>query len=115
MSSEMIKKSEENQLFENIEVMPAVDVIEDSESYIMHFEVPGCNASSVKVEVENSILTVECASTLRRSKHPVLFKRVFRLSRAVDIAKITASTLDGVLTLILPKAEHVKPFRVPIS
>ena len=114
MSNEMVKKSEENQLYENMEIMPAVDVIEDSENYIMYFEVPGCNASSVKVEVENSILSVECASTLRRNKHPVLFKRVFRLSRAVDIARITATTLDGVLTLTLPKAEHVKPFRVQI-
>ena len=76
--------------------------------------ITGCNASSVKAEVENGILTVECASTLRRNQRPVLFKRVFRLSRAVDIAGITAATKDGVLTLTLPKVEHVKPFRVPV-
>lgn len=115
MSNEITKAADTPKVVENIEVMPPVDIVEDNDNFIMYFEVPGCNASSVKVEIENSVLSVECASTLRRNHRPVLFKRVFRLSRAVDIAKITAVTKDGILTLTLPKAEHVKPFRVPIS
>jgi HSP20 family molecular chaperone IbpA len=115
MSNEIVKTKEEPKATENIEILPAVDIMEDAECYIMHFEVPGCNSSSVKVEVENSILTVECASTLRRHKRPVLFKRAFKLSRAVDITRITAATADGVLTLTMPKAEHVKPYRVPVA
>ena len=115
MSNELIQKNEEVKTVENIEVMPPVDITEDNECFTMYFEVPGSNSSSVKVEVENNIMTVECASTLRRGKRPVMFKRVFRLSRAVDIGKITASTCDGILTLKLPKAEHVKPFRVPVA
>ena len=117
MTSEITKTntSEVSGKVENIEIMPPVDIVEDHEAYTMIFEVPGVNSSSVKAEVENNILTVECASTLRRNQHPVLFKRVFRLSRAVDIAKITACTKDGILTLTLPKAEHVKPFKVPVA
>ena len=115
MSNEITKTTAATKPVENIEIMPPVDIFEDNDQFIMHFEVPGCNASSVKAEVENSILTVECASTLRRNQRPVLFKRVFRLSRAVDIAGITAATKDGVLTLTLPKVEHVKPFRVPVA
>lgn len=115
MSNEIVKSTDNIKAAENIEIMPPVDIIEDNDSFVMCFEVPGCNASSVKVEVENSILTVECASTLRRNHRPVMFKRVFRLSGAVDIAGITAATCDGILTLTLPKAEHVKPFRVPVA
>jgi len=100
---------------ENIEIMPPVDILEDNEAFTMHFEVPGSNASSVKLEVENGILSLECASTLRRGKRPVLFKRIFRLSRAVDVNKITAKSADGVLTLVLPKAEHVKPIKIAVS
>ena len=99
---------------ENIEIMPPVDIMEDNDAFTMHFEVPGCNSSSVKVEVENGILSLECASTLRRGKRPVMFKRVFRLSRAVDVSKISAKTSDGVLTLVLPKAEHVKPVKITV-
>ena len=95
--------------------MPPVDITEESDCYNMYFEVPGCNSTSVKAEVENNILSVECASTLRKNKRPVLYKRVFRLSRAVDVSKITAEVKDGILTLNLPKAEHVKPFKVPVA
>ena len=117
MTSEITKTNHSEPVvkMENVEVMPPVDIVEDHEAYTMIFEVPGVNSSTVKAEVENNILTVECASTLRRNQHPVLFKRVFRLSRAVDIAKITACTKDGILTLTLPKAEHVKPFKVPVA
>jgi len=115
MSNEVAKTAENTKVVENIEVMPPVDIVENPENYIMHFEVPGCNSASVKVEVENSVLSVECASTLRRNRRPIVFKRSFRLSRAVDIARITAITCDGVLTLSLPKAEHVKPIRIPVA
>ena len=115
MSNDAEKKSEETKTVENIEIMPPVDIVEDHEEYVMYFEVPGVNSKSVKVEVENNILTVECASTLRRGRRPVLFKRIFRLTRAVDITRITAAVTDGILTLKLPKAEHVKPFKVPVA
>ncbi|MBE6366865.1 MAG: Hsp20/alpha crystallin family protein [Lentisphaerae bacterium] len=113
--NEIVKTDETAKPVENIELVPPVDITEDPDAFTMYFEVPGCNAASVKVEVENGILTVECASTLRRSHRPILFKRIFRLSRAVDISKISAATCDGVLTLTLPKAEHSKPFRVPVA
>lgn len=115
MNNEIAKKDDEVKAVENIELMPPVDIVEDNEEYIMYFEVPGVNAKSVRIEVENSILSVECASTLRRSGKAVLFKRIFRLSRAVDTDKISATVNDGVLTLKLPKAEHVKPFKVPVA
>ena len=117
MSNENVPavKNETAHPVENIEVMPPVDIVEESDKFLMYFEIPGCNASSVKAEVDNGILTVECASVLRRNRRPLLFKRVFRLSKAVDVNQITAKTCDGVLTLTLPKAEHVKPFKVPVA
>ncbi len=115
MNSEIVKTTGHRQDTESVELMPPVDIAEDSENFTMVFEIPGANAGSVKVEVENGVLNVEAASTLRRGTHPVVFKRAFRLSRAVDIAKVSAETRDGVLYLTLPKAEHVKSFRVPVA
>ena len=115
MNSELPEKPVANPAEENIEIMPPVDITEESDCYNMYFEVPGSNSSSVKAEVANNVLTVECASTLRRNKRPVLYKRVFRLSRAVDVSKITAEVKDGILSLKLPKADHVKPFKVPVA
>lgn len=115
MSSEVSKNVSPAPVEENIEIMPPVDITEESDCYNMYFEVPGSNSSSVKAEVANNILTVECASTLRRGKRPILYKRVFRLSNAVDVNKITAEVKDGILALKLPKADHVKPFKVPVA
>lgn len=115
MSNELSKTVSDTPVEENIEIMPPVDITEESDCYNMYFEVPGSNSSSVKAEVENNILTVECASILRKNNRPVLYKRVFRLSRTVDVSKITAEVKDGVLSLKLPKADHVKPFKVPVA
>ncbi len=115
MSNELSKTVADTPVEEKIEIMPPVDITEEDDCYNMFFEVPGTNASSVKAEVENSILTVECASTLRKNNRPVLYKRVFRLTRAVDVNKITAEVKDGILSLKLPKADHVKPFKVPVA
>ena len=115
MTSEVNKTVSPAPIEENIEIMPPVDITEESDCYNMYFEVPGSNSSSVKAEVANNILTVECASTLRRGKRPILYKRVFRLSSAVDVNKITAEVKDGILMLKLPKADHVKPFKVPVA
>ena len=98
MHNQSDKKTEELKPLEPVEIMPPVDIVEDLDTYIMYFEVPGTNAS-----------------TLQRRHRPVLFKRVFRLSKAVDVNKITAAVADGVLTLKLPKADHVKPFKVPVA
>ena len=49
MSNEVAKTAENTKVVENIEVMPPVDIVENPENYIMHFEVPGCNSASVNI------------------------------------------------------------------
>ena len=57
MSSELTKNSDTVKNVENLEIMPPVDIFEDPEEFIMHFEVPGVNSASVKIPclVTNSI------------------------------------------------------------
>ena len=100
---------------ERIEVRPAVDIIEGEEGVCIFFEVPGANAKSVDVEVNDGVLYMSAKSTITRNGRPVLFKRAFQISDAVDVEKITAKTTDGVLKLVLPKSEKAKVHKIKVG
>ena len=97
------------------EVTPVADIVEENDKATVYFEVPGATAKTVKVEVKNSTLTVEAESYLERHGKPVLYKRSFELSDAVDIDNIKAKTQDGVLTLILPKSESAQVKKIAVE
>lgn len=97
------------------EVVPVADVVEENDKAMVYFEVPGTNSKRVKVEVKNSTLTIEAESYLERHGKPVLFKRSFELSDAVDVDNIKAKTEDGVLTLTLPKSESAQVKKITVE
>ena len=97
------------------EVTPVADIVEENEKATVYFEIPGATAKSVKVEIKNSTLTVEAESCLERHGKQVLFKRSFELSDAVDIDNIKAKTVDGVLTLTLPKSESAQVKKISVE
>lgn len=114
MSNDVVKTAQTVKA-DTVDVVPLVDIVENNEGFELIFEVPGANSGTVTVEVANNVLTVNAASSLRRGDRNVMFKRAFQLSYAIDIAKITAETKDGVLRLFLPKADQVKVHRIPVS
>jgi HSP20 family protein len=97
------------------EITPAADIVEENDKATVYFEIPGANAQNVKVEVKNSTLTIEALSCLERHGKPVLFKRSFELSDAVDIDNIKAKTSDGVLKLTLPKSESAQIKKITVE
>lgn len=100
---------------EYTDVRPAADVYEEDNGVAIIFEVPGCNAQSVDIEVKDRILTVDAKSSLKRNNYNIRYRRYFQLSDSVDITKITAATCDGVLKLFLPKSEQAKVHKIKVS
>ena len=96
------------------EVMPAADIADSDEGAELFLEVPGSNAQTVCVEVKDHILSITAKSSLVRHHVPVVFKREFRLSDAVEIAGIGAETKDGLLTITLPKSERAKVHHIQV-
>ena len=101
---------------ELLEMRPAVDIIEGEEGETtLFFEVPGANAKTVDVEVNDGVLYVSAKSSLKRSDRQIVYKRAFQISDAVDVEKISAKTVDGVLKLVLPKSERAKVHKIKVG
>ena len=113
-----MKKNEINEKSpapEFVTLRPPADV-EDTESGVeIAFEMPGVSTSDITIEAGNGMLKVEGKSTLQRRGVPVVFKRSFYISDAVDVENIRAAAKDGVLTLSLPKAPHAIPRKITVS
>jgi HSP20 family protein len=98
-----------------IAIRPAADVIDEYDGMEINFELPGVSAENVELEVKNRLLTLKAPSSLHRRGLPVIYKRAFYLSDAVDADHITAKIAHGILTLFLPKSESAKAHKIPVE
>jgi HSP20 family protein len=104
---------------------PATDISEDKDNLVFSVEIPGMNKEDFKVTVQDNILTirgekrqeseVKDSSYRRVERSYGSFSRSFNLPASVQSDKIKAAYEDGVLKLVLPKAEEAKPKEIQIS
>ena len=104
--------------------MPTADIYETKDSLTVVLEMPGVAKDSVDIRVEDGVLNVD--GRLDFSKYEAMqplyteynighYSRSFRLPSQIDQSKIAADLKDGVLSLVLPKAEKAKPRTVQIA
>jgi HSP20 family protein len=103
---------------------PAVDVAEETDKIVVKVEVPGMNENDLKVSFEDGLLTVSGERQFERKDdrnyHRIertygSFVRTFSLPRSVDAQKISASYVNGVLEIEIPKLEEAKPKQIQIN
>jgi len=69
---------------------------------------------SVEIIGRRSLPKVEGA-LLHHESRPENFRRTFELDPSIDADKIGAKVEQGLVTLTLPKTEHVKPRKIAVS
>lgn len=103
---------------------PAVDIIERKEDIVLVADMPGVDEKTVDITLEKNELTlygrVEPVLpekyTLYMSEYGIGdYQRVFTLSEEVDREKIQASVKNGVLKVILPRAEALKTRKITVK
>ena len=105
--------------------VPAVDVAEEDDAYVVKVELPGVNKEDVKITLESNILTirgekkaendVQQKNYHRTERTYGSFQRSFTLPTIVKNDKIDAVYKDGILTVSLPKAEEAKPKQIEVK
>lgn len=105
--------------------MPAMDLVETDDHFVLRADLPGVAPSEVGIEFEDGVLTI---SGERRAEHEVNREGYYRVERAtgefrrslalpegIDAETIAASFDKGVLEVRIPKPEQRKPHRVQIT
>jgi HSP20 family protein len=105
--------------------VPALDVSETEEAYVVEAAVPGLKAEDLDVTLENGVLTIkgevkQQTEERKRSFHRIerrfgTFARSVALPSAVKADAIRARLDGGVLRLDIPKAEEVKPRKITVA
>ena len=98
---------------------PLMNVSEGDSDYLIMMDLPGVEKKDVEVNLNNGVLTVSGerkTSEMGDEKNQIwhettygTFSRSLELTSDIVEEKIKAKFKDGVLNIILPKAEEVKP------
>ena len=104
-------------------IAPSASVVEAADGYTLEVEMSGVNKERLEISVENNELTIVGRRSLpavegtliHRESRPENYRRTFELDPSIDANKISAKIDQGVVTLMLPKAEHVKPRKITVS
>lgn len=104
--------------------LPPVDIHEETDRFVVQAEVPGVRSEDIDVSVENNTITlrgekkqekaVDGENASRLERFYGTFTRSFVLSTRINPEQIKATFKDGVLEVIVPKAEEVKPKKIKI-
>ena len=108
--------------------VPALDVVERPDAYLIAVEVPGVDPASIDISFEPNMLTVRGSKPMgfELSKNTELrvysaervvgnFERSVRLPEFVDGDKIAAEFVHGVLFLTVPKVQAAQPRKIQIK
>jgi HSP20 family protein len=104
--------------------LPVTDIYETEQALTLVMEMPGVGKDGLDVNVDSGVLTVE--GRINFDKYDGLqplyteynigpYRRSFRLPSQINQDGITAEITDGVVTLVLPKAEEARPRQITVT
>ena len=104
---------------------PPVDIQETDDAYRIHAELPGLTKDDIQITLENNVLRLSGERKFEKdvkkeNYHRIertygSFSRSFALPTQVSSDKVEAKFENGVLSVVVPKAEQAKPRRISIG
>lgn len=106
-------------------ISPAIDVIEDRDSIIILCDIPGVDMNDLDLTITKDVLTIkgekkeaekkDKARIFKKETWEGSFQRTIALPDGVDSEKVDATLKDGVLRIVIPKMEEVKPRQIKVK
>ena len=110
---------------ETVRLMPRLDVDETDTAYEISVELPGIDEKNVEMTLVDGVLTIkgersarhgeEDREYRRRERIHGAFMRQFTLPDTVDAQHISATVADGVLEIVIAKAEKPQPKKISVN
>ena len=103
---------------------PALDLYQNADNVVAIVELPGMRKEDIEISLHDGTLTVsgerksesvEGEKAERTERVTGKFRRSVTLPARVETDKVNATYKDGILTVILPKAEDAKPKQIQIN
>jgi HSP20 family protein len=104
---------------------PALDIAEGTDAYLVTVELPGVKLDDLEITLEDGLLTIQGERQFTSESSEEQFHRVERSSGAfrrsitlpahVEADEVEASMEDGVLGILVPKADEAKPERIQVN
>ena len=104
---------------------PAVDIKEEAERFVLLADIPGVKPEEINISMEDGVLTITGEKNTEAETEKDGYKRVertygsfyrrFTLPDTADSDAISAKSKHGVLEIVIPKRETVKPKKISIS
>lgn len=100
---------------------PPLNIVEDKNNIYVRAEVPGISIEDMEITITDKDLVLKGQRKLpegryfRQERPSGVFQRIVSINTTVDVAKVTASTKDGILNIVLPKSEASVPRKVGIT
>ena len=105
--------------------VPAVDVVEEQERFVITADVPGVEPKDIDVNMENGVLSLSGERSDERKKDAGGLKRFervsgkfyrrFNLPETADADAISARSANGILEISIPKQAQVQARRITVK
>ena len=101
-----------------------MDAFREGDRFVVRFDLPGVEASSIDLTVEKNVLTVSAERQWQPSENQEIvaserpqgsFSRQLFLGEGLDAERVEASYDNGVLTVTVPVAEQAKPRKIQVN
>jgi HSP20 family molecular chaperone IbpA len=103
-------------------VAPLVDIFENKEEILLYADMPGVDKKDISIDIDNGKLTINGIRRMVKTGAATWeefgdaeYQRTFAVPQTIDLSKVAASLVDGVLQLHLPKSEAAKPKKIEIT
>ena len=105
--------------------VPAVDIIEEKERYVLRADVPGVTPDNIDLHMENGVLTIsgerfaqsndDAEGVQRLERVSGKFYRRFNLPETADTEEISARSTHGILEVSIPKQATIQARRITVE
>jgi HSP20 family protein len=103
---------------------PPINVFRKGDDFLIVAELPGVDTSTVDIQVKNNAIRIsgtkrvdydQNISMHRRERSAGRFDRTIALPIEIDADQVKAECRNGILGLLLPRAERDKPRSIKVS